>query len=287
MFSFILNHQTYSCPTQWHELPISKAIDLQTLVKELPDSITKHFQSLIGPPQEIIPIANDDKPTLYEFWRKAIHALTECPIQTLDLTSDADIQAISEHCLTLFIYSLLVTPIFQPLGLTHFNADGELLWIPESGTDVMGDQIPFAEITAKEFCDASDISSTGDLRLASTLLAVLCHPKGQTYNIDTAKNRATHLNNLPMSIYLEVYTRLLAMHDYLRNEHPKLYGSSGEQNTDEIDSWADKILYVANDRPSELPCVENMNAYEFVRILNAKLKREKQQWGLITATKNL
>ena len=92
-----------------------------------------------------------------------------------------------------------------------------------------------------------------------------------------------------MSIYLEVYTRLMEMHAYLRGEFPKLYGSDkgGDKSSDDPYTWSDKLLFVADDKPSELPYAEGLNAYEFVRILDAKLKREKQKWEIVAATRGL
>ena len=49
MFSFAIDHETYSCPTRWQELPVSDAVKLQALVKELPDAVADHFRSLVSP----------------------------------------------------------------------------------------------------------------------------------------------------------------------------------------------------------------------------------------------
>lgn len=289
MFSFGINNITYSCPTRWQELPISDAVKLQALVKELPDAVADHFRSLAGPEEEIIPVQGDNIPALLDFWRKALHALSGCPLPVLDKTADTDVHALGEHCLTLFVFSLLAAPLYRPEGLEIFDTDGERLVIPASGTDALGNTVPLSGITAKEFCEASDITAADDLALAPLLLAVLCRPEGEPYDEERAKARAREMNGLPMSIYLEVYTRLMEMHAYLKGEYPKLYGSDkgGDQSSGDPYTWSDKLLFVADDKPSELPYVEGLNAYEFVRILDAKLKREKQKWEMVAATRGL
>lgn len=289
MFSFGINNITYSCPTRWQELPISDAVKLQTLVKELPETVADHFRSLAGPAEEVVPVQGDDVGALLDFWRKALHALSGCPLPVLDKTADTDVHALGEHCLTLFVFSLLAAPLYRPEGIEAFDTDGEWLVIPASGTDALGNTVPLSGITAKEFCDASDITAADDLTLAPLLLAVLCRPEGEPYDEERAKARARKMGDVPMSIYLEVYTRLMEMHAYLRGEYPKLYGSDkgGDKSNGEPDTWSDKLLFVADDRPSEKTWAERLNAYEFVRMLDAKLKREKQKWEMVAATRGL
>lgn len=60
MSSFTIDHETYSCPTRWQELPVSDAVKLQALVKELPDAVADHFRSLVGPAEEVTPVQGDD-----------------------------------------------------------------------------------------------------------------------------------------------------------------------------------------------------------------------------------
>ena len=287
MFRFAIDHETYSCPTRWQELPVSDAVKLQALVKELPDAVADHFRSLVGPAEEVTPVQGDDVGALLDFWRKALHALSGCPLPVLDKTADTDVHALGEHCLTLFVFSLLAAPLYHSEGIEAFNTNGERLVIPATGTDALGNAVPLERITAKEFCDASDITATGDLTLAPLLLAVLCRPDGEPYDEEGAKTRARKMGDVPMSIYLEVYTRLMEMHAYLRGEFPKLYGSDkgGDKSSDDPYTWSDKLLFVADDKPSELPYAEGLNAYEFVRILDAKLKREKQKWEIVAATR--
>lgn len=116
MFSFAIDHETYSCPTRWQELPVSDAVKLQALVKELPDAVADHFRSLVGPAEEVTPVQGDDVGALLDFWRKALHALSGCPLPVLDKTADTDVHALGEHCLTLFVFSLLAAPLYHPEG---------------------------------------------------------------------------------------------------------------------------------------------------------------------------
>lgn len=288
MFSFAIDHETYSCPTRWQELPVSDAVKLQALVKELPDAVADHFRSLVGPAEEVTPVQGDDVGALLDFWRKALHAL-RMPVAGTRQTSGTDEHALGEHwpdAVRVFVTGGSLVPLG---GIEAFNTNGERLVIPATGTDALGNAVPLERITAKEFCDASDITATGDLTLAPLLLAVLCRPDGEPYDEEGAKTRARKMGDVPMSIYLEVYTRLMEMHAYLRGEFPKLYGSDkgGDKSSDDPYTWSDKLLFVADDKPSELPYTEGLNAYEFVRILDAKLKREKQKWEIVAATRGL
>lgn len=130
MFSFAIDHETYSCPTRWQELPVSDAVKLQALVKELPDAVADHFRSLVGPAEEVTPVQGDDVGALLDFWRKALHALSGCPLPVLDKTADTDVHALGEHCLTLFVFSLLAAPLYHSEGIEAFNTNGERLVIP-------------------------------------------------------------------------------------------------------------------------------------------------------------
>ena len=40
-----------------------------------------------------------------------------------------------------------------------------------------------------------------------------------------------------------------------------------------ISSWYDRMLWLAEDRPSEVEYIEKMNVYKFMQLLNGKMSR--------------
>lgn len=250
-----INCKSYDCPNQWGDLTLQKFAELHKLFQahegtSITDELRVGMLSLLGD------IRHKDAERI-----------------ALD-----DLRAFVDSCFQPFIQVLLHGE-YIPTGMTSFKFKNKVFLLPSSGVDVLDNPTPMDTVTAKEFCDASDIVATSNLALAPLLVAILCRPKKEAYDEAVIKKRAKAFSQLRADVYLELLVLLSGAHSYLANEYPGCY-KPGDSTSGESTSWSDRVLLVADNKPSELPIVEEMKAYDFIRLLSGKIKQMKEQCAI-------
>lgn len=209
MLNLIINGIGYACPENWGEITIGKASQLQALTASQPEAVSKYLMSLAeGAGMTLTEAEAADYDT---YRRNVLGLLADVPDEILEHTIEADVVDVFDGCLVLFAVSMAYTPIYEPKGMDSFLWIGETLHFPTSGEDVLGLSTPLEAISAREFCEASDVVAASDMRLAPLLVAILCRPQGEPYIEAQVKRRAKTMADLPMSIYLELFFCLLQL----------------------------------------------------------------------------
>ena len=250
--------------------------ELQTLADELPDGIKGYYGALLaGKDSEL-----KESEALYVFFGKTLSILANMPQELSQRIAAEDIDMLRDKIFDALIVTLLIAPVYESSQMEKFEWGGEVFYLPISDIDVVGDRMPYASGIAKEMCVASDVCIGANFRLAALTVAILCRPQGEEYNENAAKKRAKIFEGLPAAIYLEVFTQLFSAHSYLQGEYPYCYGMNENgarlKGKGKPSTWCDRMLYVADDKPSELPIVEKMLFYDFMQLLNGKIKRQRE-----------
>lgn len=255
MFNINVNDKRYGCPDSWGDLTLSKLAALQALISEH-ETLTDELRC------------------------KVISLLADIPLCDVERIVTDDVVTFTGGVLSVFIEAARGNINYQPQGIASFVFNGQTYVLPTTGRDVIDAPMPCEEITTKEFCEASDVISTRDFRLSPLVVAILCRPQDEVYDEKIIKARAKEFTELSTEIYLEVMSLVLSAHEYLAQDNTNVYSKSNSSSDDDQPTimWSDRILFVADNRPSELPVVEQMRAYDFVKLLNNKIKHLKEQW---------
>lgn len=171
-----------------------------------------------------------------------------------------------------------------------FGWRGERWRFPEAGCDTEGERMPLCEISAIEFCEATDLYNVDARRYARLIAAILCRPENEVYNEARAKTRAARTEGFPEHMIDAVLDELELAHEYFASVYPYCYApKKGEEIQESANgnvsgtefgvpsgpapaAWNDLLLVTANYLPNEIKTLERMNCYEFMRIANSKLK---------------
>lgn len=306
MRTVIINGIMYSCPDSWAEITLAQMEQLAALAEELPEKVEEHYRALVaGEANNAGAAANPTNPgdttitseatttnaadspgdtvstLLLPAYRDMLGILLGVGGEVTDRLLHTDLEMLSRNLLDPILITVLISPVYEPTGLEMFEHRGEIHHLPKDGVDVMGGVMPLAGVSAREMCEASDVSMDANFRLGSLVTAILCRPEGEAYDEETAKHRNRIFKQLPAYVFMEVFSRMNKAHAYLAEEYPLCYGMNENggavRGNGKKTSWSDRLLFVADDKPSELPIVERMPFYDFMRLLNGKVKRQREQ----------
>lgn len=273
MIEISIGGKSYTVPTLWEEITLQKAWEVEQIVRKESE---ERVESLLDPTNESMAVG-------VELFRELFVLLTGVPKEAIERVADEEVVEAGRLCFVEYIAFAVGRTSYTPSGMSSFRLDESRYHLPECGMDVVGEPMPFHQVTAREFCQATDLVAIDNLQLAPLVVAVLCRPKREKYSSERVKKRAESFGELPANIYMELRSMLSQTHSYMREEYPECYAKGGsKKGKTEPSTWNDRLLYVADDKPSELPYVEEANAYEFMRLLNGKIKREREKWEMMT-----
>lgn len=272
-------------PGGWENVSIEQAQRLQGRVKLLPSSVITFYESLIrdDTPQQGS-ITESDLREWLEFTKEALYNLCGMTPFGLGRASDADLLDVARKYLPTFVLGVLGYANLQYQPQTKFRFGRHNFFFPAAGRDITGEAVPYAGMTAIEFCTVSDLIALDDLSVAPVIVATCCHRKGERYDEKRIMSRAETFQKLPMSIYWHIWATMNAVHEYLRTECPDCFPkSSGRASQGASASWVNTLMQLVADKPSELDYVQAMPCYDFVRLLNVNIKKLKEEWKIRSA----
>ena len=160
-----------------------------------------------------------------------------------------------------------------------FAEVGERLSFPEEIRGFEGETIPMADLSAEEFCEATDLYLDDKWSYAPLIAAVLCRPEGERYEEKKALGRAERLRRMPMGIVLRLYATLEKTHRRMKEKYPLCYASplSDGRHGDtgrEATRWSDLMMWAGHHIPGETQRVKRMNAYDFMALVHSRIKMQ-------------
>ncbi|MDR1348900.1 MAG: hypothetical protein LBJ63_10855 [Prevotellaceae bacterium] len=275
MLKISVANKEYSIPTSWNDITIVQAGYLQSKVNELPETVREFYTPNI---EEQKTLTDDDIPVQCEFERNVAAYL--CGFgDIIDSITNEDVKYLFANILIRFVVGTMGYVDYEQKKITKFKHKGKVFRFPKSGKDITGDDAPLSEMPAQQFCDASDLASANNLSVAPLLVATLCTKK---YSETEVAKLSNTFNDLTMDIYFEILFLLRSAHDYLSNECPECYGKGKSKSGTKSITWNEVLLQVTDEKPSEIPFIQQMKCYDFMRFLNVKYKLQKDKWQTIS-----
>ncbi|MDR0754549.1 MAG: hypothetical protein LBF04_04090 [Prevotellaceae bacterium] len=271
MFKISVANKEYSIPAAWEDITVSQAKYLQVKVNELPETVKEFY---IPNNEDKKTLTDDDILLQNEFERNVTSYL--CGLDDIvNHVNNEDIKYLFDNILIRFVVGVMGYVDYEQKKITEFDYKGKTFYFPKSGKDITNDDTPLSEMSAQQFCDASDIASANNLAVAALFIATLCAGK---YNETEIMKMADMFNDLTMNVYFEALFLLRNAHDYLSNECPECYGKGKAKGTGKSITWNEVLLQVTDEKPSEIPFIQSMKCYDFMRFLNVKYKIQKDKW---------
>lgn len=205
MMNIVINNNGYTVPTAWDEIGLDVAIELQKLVREAPCRVREYFASQCEPSAHEPTIDAGHDAQLLDLLVNIVALMSDVPREELRQTDPYQIADLVTRYLSPFAVSVIFEPVFVPSGMERFEWNGELLTLPRSEMDIEQAVMPFADVTAEQLCQATDLHVAGSLRYAAMIVAVLCRQADEPFSMSRARRRAAGMQKLPMSIVLEVF----------------------------------------------------------------------------------
>lgn len=252
MIDIIINNRIYHCPQSDSELTTGQFAKIASIFGENDKNLENKLllEYLCGVEREIVD--NTDPQDIDDLVN--------------DLLADIIIGALSNN-----------TKSELKSGEICFH-NGMELKMPENEPDLAGENMPLRNISALQFCEASDLFILDRNFYAATIVAILTVPQKQIYSDQRVKFVAEKIADIPLDTTKYILNELRKTHKYFKKICPYCYrnesvGTKKNYATEGVNlTWNDLLLFTANYIPSEIKHIEKMNCYEFMRIANSKLK---------------
>jgi len=114
--------------------------------------------------------------------------------------------AYGKYCLD-FVVGLHFEPTFEFKNLEFIQCGDEKLYLPTK-KHILGEEIPMYDTSAWQFTEAADLKiahSKNRYEVMANIVTILCKPKGEEYDQDSALERAEKLKDMPFSDAYEVF----------------------------------------------------------------------------------
>ncbi len=234
MINIKINNIYYRLPTLESELSTQqkKIIKKYSSIKYQPTSKTLHklLTLLTGVEQKTV--QNIDSESLNIFWNEYIHPLSK--------------QIDPQKTIKTFIWN------------------GIQINFPSWGIDLNGNNIPLTNISAKQFCEASDLLILNENRYKYLICAILCFPQNDTFDEQRIIKIADEFKDMPKHIISRIIAELKLALRYMKTFYINAYPQSM--------SWSDLLFISANYLPSEIDTIGRMNCYEFIKLAECRTK---------------
>ena len=105
------------------------------------------------------------------------------------------------------IRPLYMLGLYEPKGIEKFEHNGVEYYLPRLTADGFGGLLPMADETAESWAESNDLhlASANPYEYMPLIVAILCRPKGEEYNEQSARARAEVFKQLPAYIAFEVF----------------------------------------------------------------------------------
>ncbi|HJB84699.1 MAG TPA: hypothetical protein IAA13_04230 [Candidatus Alistipes merdigallinarum] len=152
----------------------------------------------------------------------------------------------------------------------------EMIYFPESGQTFDGATIPLCDVSAVQWCEAADLYLTDKWEYAPLIVAVLCKGEEAGYIERVVKRRAEWMKELYMSTIFSLFLTLNRAHRKMKDLYPECYTKKSAafysfQNSP-VFSWNELLLWAGHFRADEIEQLRSMNCYDFMALVNGRIK---------------
>lgn len=213
-----INGDRYNTPVSWEEITLSRAASVHDLFKEIPKELFELYKAVYErKSNEVIKMQQEftDEQIFKvfpEFYGKIMSAVSDIPDDVMSKVDTLSRQSTYSDHYEWIVYGLLFTPSDIELrGIKEFKHNGVWYFLPKSGKQLDGSELPGINIIAGEFAQSADVMriakglDNGNYSLMANYIAILCREEGKPYDEQEAIERAEGFKDLPMSVVWEVY----------------------------------------------------------------------------------
>ncbi len=228
-----VNGTDYKCIQVWPEMKLSKAIEIQQIIDDMPSLLRKIYDLNTKDSEQkdvdelLDKIEPDDRIKHFPlFYGEIIKAFTNIPGEVMNQVMwDVRTEFYVRYCEKLVI-GLIYGDYSDIKGIESFkfkrSADSPLInqtyHLPKSDhalanptTKQSREVKPMVETQTIEFTEVADLevmserAKGGKYALTPNIISILCRPKGEVYNEKTSLDRADIFMDLTMDIVWEVF----------------------------------------------------------------------------------
>jgi hypothetical protein len=222
MIKLEIHSEQVNLKDQWSDITLKEAIALYKVAKKLPDHVVSLYEEkLKDKPDEKLIDQLSEKITIEEHQKKLpqiygelIALLSNIRPELLKKLGPGERRVLYDHFLAQFVLGLLFWPAYKSEGIAYFSYKGTKYFLPMSST--LHNYIrPGVDLSALEFTEVADLQiaanhlEEGRFTHASKIIAILCRPKGETYDEQICGNRANEFLSLTMDKVWEVFFSLV------------------------------------------------------------------------------
>jgi hypothetical protein len=279
MISLKIAHSTYTIPTRWDEITLSKAVLFHELCKKLPDPLKqKHdlYSSTKTEEKDFIhwdsELTDSDLKEIYAFYDRVLIFWTGIDQDTLNQTSnDSKTQAYMNY-FELFVIGILNNGAgYDSIGMDSFVFH-EITYILPPPKMIGEFKEVCSYLTTVQFCEAADLltfmnDQANGLRLAAYFVAVLCLKEKEQYNEDEMHRRAELFKDLPMNVVWEVVHLFSDFFNYVGNKFVHVFsGKGGKKGVTLTAGWQGFIqdIYIKSNYSLSLQVIRNARVLEWM-----------------------
>ena len=280
MTTLQINELEYDCPSDWSELKWSQFFELKNyaeLVENKPVSADTQIEN------------NSNR-----------HAPNENDLLNIFCKIDPDTSVLIDPLDRKRFVSCLIQRFIDPLffrtaTVDHerdtgikaienvskwaehkFLANDERLCFPEYEVDYDENIVPLCNLSAVQWCEATDLYLADKWKFAPVIAALLCSGDEKVYDEDRVKRRVEPLKQLDMECVLALLGALNDAHRKMKELYPACYvgksGLSAASKNTEKSSWNELLLWTGHFRADEIERLRLLNCYDFMALVNARIR---------------
>ena len=205
MVKLVIANKRCRFPDSWSEISLKQASEINIIIQEADDEIKNYLLN---------PIAENCSQNVEKYVdkvaKKAINIFCNIDQNIVNKINNSDVSKLFNTLLIGFVRDLVFSPAKPNQKIDSFRWKGEKLFIPKSAEDINGVEIALANVSAKEFCEASDIkiasqNSKNPIKYGALITAILCRPKNEKYSEQKIIQRDKTMTDIPMSVVMQVF----------------------------------------------------------------------------------
>lgn len=157
-----------------------------------------------------------------------------------------------------------------------FLSGDEWLHFPRYGRDYENEIVPLDNVSAAQWCEATDLYLEDKWKYAPVIAAVLCKGEENDYAEKLVRNRAEGMKSLDMEKIFSLFVALNDAHKRMMELCPDCYAPKNVSNeiarNTTFFSWNELLLWTGHFRADEIDRVRLMNCYDFMALVNGRIK---------------
>lgn len=231
----------------WGEFKLKDAVRLNRAIDKMPEKLKLFYAALVKKESKERETELSDIEETFthtdrvkhfpKYYAEALTCVSDIPKKVMRYAPPSMRTTLYNKYASSFVLGLMYLPAdYVTTSIESFKFEGKIYLLPAT-KEKLGSKIPFADVTAIEFCEVADLEiegkkvAGGKYEYAANIISILCRPKGEEYDEDTSLKQAEKFQELTMDIVFEVFFCIIKRSITLQKDTETFLRARGAQSS--------------------------------------------------------